>query len=307
MYLWGESGLKNVNWYKLVGVILLLALSAACVTKEDLSSLRYEMYSQQSRLEQENKALKQEIARLQKELKETEKSFALQLQKESSPVRSTQANLWAEMQNLRIKIASLNGQVDRLDREQQKFSKFSQNATVAIDNLQKKVGQLEGMLLALSNRLGVELEQTGQTQNATSSKNSSSPALGQASTPEEQYKQALDAFYARKYDLAQTLWESFVKLYPKHKLVPNAYFWQGECFYQMGDYKRAILAYQEVIDKYPKSSKLPSALLKQAMAFAKIQKNKAAILLLKDVIKRFPKTIEAKRAKAFLIKLEGKR
>jgi len=68
----------------------------------------------------------------------------------------------------------------------------------------------------------------------------------------------------------------------------------------MGDFARAVLAYQEVISKFPKSNKLRPCMLKQGMAFYKLGKKKAGKLVLKDLIKKFPHTVEARRAKGFL-------
>lgn len=114
------------------------------------------------------------------------------------------------------------------------------------------------------------------------------------------YDQALAEFKARNYQNAQTIWAEFTQAFKDHELAPNAHFWQGECFYQMGDYARAVLAYQEVIARYPKSVKYRPALLKQGVSFIKLGKDKAGRLLLEDVVAKYPDTAEARRAKEFL-------
>ncbi|SDN74987.1 tol-pal system protein YbgF [Desulfonauticus submarinus] len=297
MFLWGEKGQNAVRFWLYLSVVGIVCLGG-CASKQDVDALRYEVYSTQSNFVQENKALKQELVVLKKQIKD----LKVQLEKTSTPVRATQANLWAEVESLRVQVASLSGKIDTILREQAATQNATNNATKSVDELTHKVEALEGKLTALSSRLGIDLEESLDKPQDQAIKKK--PII-EPDNPEDLYKKALDSFYKRKYDLAQTLWDEFVREYPKHKLVPNAYFWQGECFFQMEDYKRAILAYQKVIERFPKSSKIAPSLLKQAISFAKIKKNKAAILLLKDVIKKFPKTIEARRAKAFLSKLEG--
>lgn len=105
---------------------------------------------------------------------------------------------------------------------------------------------------------------------------------------QELYQQALESFYAMKYQQAQTMWAEFVKGFPKDPLVPNAIFWQGECFFQMQDYANAVLTYQKVIEDHSSSNKYTAALLKQGISFFKLKKDQAGKLVLEDLIKKFP-------------------
>ena len=107
-----------------------------------------------------------------------------------------------------------------------------------------------------------------------------------------------------KYKQAQTTWAEFVKGFPKDPLVPNAIFWQGECFFQLQDYANAVLTYQKVIEEHSKSNKYRPALLKQGISFYKLKKDQAGKLVLEDLIKKYPDSAEAKRAQAYL--KEGK-
>lgn len=128
-----------------------------------------------------------------------------------------------------------------------------------------------------------------------------STAAPSAGDPTETlYNRGREAFEARKYSDAQALWEEFATRNPDHKLTANAVFWQGESYYQLGDYARAILKYQDVIDKHAKSDKYRSAVLKQGMSFIKLGRDKAGKVLLQDLIKKYPDSMEAKRAKSVL-------
>ncbi|NMC47837.1 MAG: tetratricopeptide repeat protein, partial [Desulfovibrio sp.] len=71
------------------------------------------------------------------------------------------------------------------------------------------------------------------------------------------YTNALQSFNNRQYREALSMWSEFTKNFSKNPLIPNTYFWMGECSFQLGDFANAVLSYQEVIDKYPKSTKYP--------------------------------------------------
>lgn len=114
------------------------------------------------------------------------------------------------------------------------------------------------------------------------------------------YDKAYENFGARGYDKARSLWAEFTTTFTDHALVPNAIFWQGECWYQLGDYQRAILAYQDVIKKHPKSTKYKYALLKQGISFYRLSKKDLGKLVLGDLVSKYPDSTEAARAKQFM-------
>lgn len=114
------------------------------------------------------------------------------------------------------------------------------------------------------------------------------------------YDKAYENFGTRHYDKARSLWAEFTTTFTDHALVPNAIFWQGECWYQLGDYQRAILAYQDVIKKHPKSTKYKYALLKQGISFYRLNKKDLGKLVLGDLVSKYPDSTEAIRAKQFI-------
>jgi tol-pal system protein YbgF len=290
---------------KIIVLIMTLLICCGCVTDKDLQSLHLQLANQGARLARENIKLRKQIEALQQKMEEQATTLEKQIVSTSKPVKSRQANLWAEIESLRVQIATLSGQVDAVARNMQRLDKVQTNSTQALAGLSKRVGELERNWQRIRSQLGletVEIQNSGPADKATISAKGKKgeDVLVPASSAQELYKKALEEFYARKYDLAQSLWDEFVHTFPKNKLVPNAYFWQGECFYQMGDLARAVLAYQEVISKFPRSNKLRPSMLKQGMAFYKLGKKKAGKLVLKDLIKKFPHTVEARRARGFL-------
>ncbi|GFM38357.1 tol-pal system protein YbgF [Desulfovibrio psychrotolerans] len=129
-------------------------------------------------------------------------------------------------------------------------------------------------------------------------------APAQAVSEQQLYDAAFQAFNDRRYKDAVRMWEDFEKAFPKHNLIANSVFWQGESHYQMNDYGRAILAYQRVIDHHPKSDKYPSALLKQGISFVRMGKSEPGKVRLEELIKKFPKSPEAERAKKAIAEIK---
>lgn len=284
----------------------LLGTIPGCVTTSDFDRLRSQVYSQ----EQERIKQQERITQLEAELARSQPA---------------QANNWAEVNTLRSQVAALTGQVDDLRRTQE-MQQQAAGGLVTVDSLNARVVDLERKNLFMASQLGVVFEEmpplpAAQPQAAfppaTAPQPTAAPDTPAAVQPQapaapqdspaqpglpgqELYQLALENFYAMKYQQAQTTWAEFVKGFPNDPLVPNAIFWQGECFFQMQDYANAVLTYQKVIEEHSKSNKYTAALLKQGISFFKLKKDQAGKLVLEDLIKKHPQSAEAKRAQAYL-------
>jgi tol-pal system protein YbgF len=292
----------------------LLGTLPACVTTSDFDRLRSQVYSQ----EQERIKQQERITQLEAELARSQPA---------------QANNWAEVNSLRSDVATITGQLDDLRRAEEMRQQAAGGA-ITVDSLNARVVDLERKTLFMATQLGVVFDEMpplpapqsapvnavpGMTEPALpqSPATAPEPAVPAVTEPQPQtpaaepapqaeasgqelYQQALESFYAMKYKQAQTTWAEFVKGFPKDPLVPNAVFWQGECFFQMQDYANAVLTYQKVIEEHSKSNKYTAALLKQGISFFKLKKDQAGKLVLEDLIKKHPNSAEAKRAQAYL-------
>lgn len=283
-------------------VLVLLTTLSACVSTTDYDRLRNQVYHQQERI--------------------------TQLESNLAQSQPAQAQSWADLNTVRSQLATLSGQVDDLQHIHQS-QQSAAGGLVTVDSLNTKVQELDRRTLFMATQLGIVLdempaapkpEETTPWLPPTTAMTSPTlpPAIeepapapmappassteqpGQTGPGENLYQQALESFYAQKYQQAQTMWAEFVKGYPQDALVPNAIFWQGESFFQMQDYANAALTYQQVIEKYPKSNKYKAALLKQGISFFKLKKDQAGKLVLQDLIKKYPDSAEAKRAQAYL-------
>jgi len=118
-----------------------------------------------------------------------------------------------------------------------------------------------------------------------------------AATPAELYKNALNDYTEGKYDLAIEGFRSYITLYPKTSLLPNAYYWLGESFYKRKNHDLAIKQFELFLKEYPKNPKVASAMLKQGYAYLEMGDASRGRTVLTRLVKRFPKSQEARSAK----------
>lgn len=274
---------------------LCLMLASCMVKNEDFIALQNQVADQEQHFAKEVESLRAAQTTTQSQITE---------------VRPATADMRADIENMRVGVAQLQGRLDTVEQQQAITNEIEDKnaATLAqlaadMDKMKLLVSQMAGMLALETDMAapgapsGTQDAATAQAATTDTGAADAAPAVDAA---QALYDKALIAFKQRNYDAAQATWAEFVKTFPKHALVQNSLFWQGESYYQMGDYARAVLAYQEVISKYPKGNKYPAALLKQGVSFIKLGKDKAGKLLLEDLIAKHPKSVEATRAKALL-------
>ena len=240
-----------------------------------------------------------QIDAMQMRLNQQEQQIRL-LNSQLSGVQPAQADTWAQVQSLRQEMSAVKGQIDDFN-----------NATAAaggLPGLAQRVNNHEAALQAIATQFGMELPDATaaapvpaapvmQPQAAAPAPQQAAPQTqAQGDIAKALYDNGVQSFNARNYKQALKSFSDFTDTYGKHKLVSNAWFWRGECNYQLGNFPAAALDYEQVISKYGSSGKAASAYLKQGMCFIKAGKKDAAKVRLQELIKKFPKSPEATRA-----------
>jgi tol-pal system protein YbgF len=280
-----------------IGLVFTLA---GCVTMADFQNL-------QNRVNTLERSQQQTIQKNQARIQELEQQFTA-LQEDTShlvsnrteSMRSHQANLWSEFENMRVDVATLQGKMEQVQYNVSQLQSQSTNQTQTLSELEEQVQRLDKQLDLAGSQLGLDLEDGKENSSTKPGEIKDTRDSESASAPQMLYEKALNSFHNREYDQAKELWAEFTSQFPEHDLVPNAYFWQGECSFQMEKYAQAVLLYDEVINKYKESGKYPSALLKQGLALYALDKKKAGRIRLQQLIKSHADTAEAKRATTFL-------
>jgi tol-pal system protein YbgF len=102
------------------------------------------------------------------------------------------------------------------------------------------------------------------------------------------YDQGMRQYQAREYPLAIRSFMSVIERSPESSLVPNAYYWIGECYYALGDFTAARLSFQRVVDNHKSSNKYVDSLVKVAMTWLRQQQKDQARVILMQIKRDFP-------------------
>lgn len=122
------------------------------------------------------------------------------------------------------------------------------------------------------------------------------PTAALTATPDEVYKAALSDYTKGNYDLAINGFKTYMQLFPKTSLVPNAQYWLGESYYSQRNYPEAIREFEAVVKNHPNSNKVPSAMLKQGYAYLELGEASRGSAVLRELMNRFKNSREARLA-----------
>lgn len=116
------------------------------------------------------------------------------------------------------------------------------------------------------------------------------------------YETALSRFYSRRYTDAIGILKKLLDRYPNHSLASNCEYWLGECYFNSGDYQRAIESFERVLD-YPRSLKKDDALLMIGRAYMALNMNAKAQEAFNRLIREYPESEFVVKSEQYLRKL----
>lgn len=116
------------------------------------------------------------------------------------------------------------------------------------------------------------------------------------------YETGLSRFYSRRYTDAIGIFEKLLQRYPNHSLASNCEYWLGECYFNSGDYNRAIETFDRVI-QYPQSLKKDDALLMIGRAYMALNMNTKAEQTFNRLIREYPDSEFVAKSEQYLRKL----
>ncbi len=95
--------------------------------------------------------------------------------------------------------------------------------------------------------------------------------------------------------------DAFLKSYPDDKqFSAQVLYWRGDAYYELGEYKKSILSFQELLTKAPKFSQTPEVLFKVGDALEKLKFPKDAKVFFQEIIEKHPKSPFVAKAKKHL-------
>ncbi len=236
------------------------------------------------------------------------------VQTQDQQLRQMQPNMadsWAQVQALRQELNIVKGQLDEFTR--------AGGTKGLVDRVNKHDAALRQVESSLSLNFNLDAPSGSAYSPAASSFTPGSPtgmtaaptlrptpptaatpptATGDEAT--QLYNTAIQAFNARQYGQAQASFVQFTEKFPKNSQTGNAWYYVGDCSFQLNKFNDAAIAYDKVITGYPRSTRAPAAYLKQAICFSKLGQKAAATARMQELMKKYPTSAEAARAKSFL-------
>lgn len=116
---------------------------------------------------------------------------------------------------------------------------------------------------------------------------------------QEAFEKAKKHYTAGEYDLAVENFSAYLKN-PKAKNAEDAVFLRGEAYFQLKQYKKAIVDYSKFPEKYTKSKYLPQSLYRIGQSFEALGMKEDAKNFYQELVEKFPKFAAAKKVKAKL-------
>jgi tol-pal system protein YbgF len=113
------------------------------------------------------------------------------------------------------------------------------------------------------------------------------------------YNSALSMFHGREYQNAIADFEELLASDINHSYSDNAQYWIGECYYAMGRYREAIMAFEKVFT-FPQSNKNDYAQFKIGQCYFKLGESERARQEFQQLIDSYPDSELAPRARQYL-------
>jgi|GEM_PF-501702 len=231
------------------------------------------------------------------------------------------ADLYARMDELQMRVGALNGRVDEMDHKVEQTGRAPVMAPPP-----PGPGTLSGPSITLPPAATAAPAPVPAPAPATHQPaappaqpqvasvpppiKASAPPAPPVSVPEKenleknQYDKASQLFQQGQFEPARKEFQSFVSKYPKSELADDALFSLGECYLSEKKYQDAIEGYQQLLDRYPNGNRVPYALLRQGTAFQQLGDTTAARILYERLVDKYPNSPQAQAAEKKLKQMQ---
>jgi tol-pal system protein YbgF len=210
-------------------------------------------------------------------------------------------DLFREIENLKLELAKMRGQVEVLNNGIEMAQKRQKDFYVDLDT---RLRRLESPAAPSVPSTGASPPETGGAVPGGKPGVATVGGTGSVGTPSPS-----NAAETRAYEAAQNLrrignyqgaivaFQNFVKQYPKSGLAPSAQYWIGDSYFNMRDFRLAIQSQRLLLASYPDSPKVPDALLNIASAQAELGETTAARKTMDEIVAKHPSSDAAEKAR----------
>jgi len=238
------------------------------------------------------------------ELRQQNEALAARLAKVEESLKTQPVlELVSQLELLRQELKQLRGQIEVLGNNIEGTAKRQRDMYVDLDSRLRRLEQP-----------GSAPPATGAAPAAPASSPAPPSAAAAAAAPVPAH--AADGADTRMYEAAQNqrrignyrgaivAFQNFITQYPKSELAPRAQYWIGDSYYNLRDFKSAITHQQKLVGSYPDSSTVPDALLNIASSQMELGDTATARKTLDGLVSRYPASEAAEKAKRRLATLK---
>jgi tol-pal system protein YbgF len=121
------------------------------------------------------------------------------------------------------------------------------------------------------------------------------------------YRAAFAAWQRNDTDACIDQFRQFLQAHPTSIYADDSAYWMADCYFKKGDYKTAVLRFDDVVARYPKSNKAPDALYRHGESLVRLGPgySKAALRAFERVIEEYPDSPRAAEARKQIALLGG--
>ncbi len=177
--------------------------------------------------------------------------------------------------------------------------------------LDARIAELQGRLEVVEHQASRALDEAKAARREAAEGGAATPGAAPAAagapggeegaTAEEvgAYREAYAAWRNGEVEACIDRFRTFLQTWGSSPYADDAAFWLADCHFKQGDYKTAILRFDDVVARYPDGEKAPEALYRQGEALLRLGPGyaKAAGKAFERVVREYPKSPRATEAK----------
>ena len=121
------------------------------------------------------------------------------------------------------------------------------------------------------------------------------------------YRAAFAAWQRNDTDACIDQFRQFLQAHPTSIYADDSAYWMADCYFKKGDYKTAVLRFDDVVARYPKGNKAADALYRHGESLVRLGPgySKAALRAFERVMEEYPESPRAAEARKQIELLGG--
>ncbi len=175
-----------------------------------------------------------------------------------------------------------------------------------VDDLQTQVRKKDMEIADLKSQLSMKEQSTASKPSSSAASYAYTSPAPQSSTASyssdsyvNRYNDALSMFHNREYSNAISEFEQLLSTDMNHSYADNAQYWIGECYYALGRYQEAVMAFEKVFT-FPQSNKNDWAQFKIGQSYFKMGNKERARQEFQQLIDNYSDSELVPRARNYL-------